>query len=103
MYLFTSVLLPTYNIQYVYHFTKRCITCTLEIDKCFKVVNSLLHTEYLTPPPHPPAHPSRNRVKNTIDIISLAWFELPDTMSLRYADTSLPDLLGRPSLRHTVR
>ena len=23
-----------------------------------------------------------------------------DTMSLRYADTSLPDLLGRPSLRY---
>ena len=28
--------------------------------------------------------------------------ELPDAMSLRYADTSLPDLLGRPSLRYAV-
>ena len=25
--------------------------------------------------------------------------EPPDAMSLRYADTSLPELLGRPSLR----
>ena len=29
--------------------------------------------------------------------------EPPDSMSLRYADTSLPDLLVRPSLRHSVR
>ena len=28
--------------------------------------------------------------------------EPPEAMSLRYADTSLPDLLGRPSLRYTV-
>ena len=27
----------------------------------------------------------------------------PDAISLRHADTSLPDLLGRPSLRHAVR
>ena len=27
--------------------------------------------------------------------------EPPDVMSLCYADTSLPDLLGRPSLRYT--
>ena len=26
--------------------------------------------------------------------------EPPDAMSLRYADISLPDFLGRPSLRH---
>ena len=26
--------------------------------------------------------------------------EPPDAMSLRYADTSLPDLLGRPSLHY---
>ena len=26
--------------------------------------------------------------------------EPPDAMSLHYADTSLPDLLGRPSLRY---
>ena len=28
--------------------------------------------------------------------------ELPDVMSLRYADTSLSDLLGRPSLSYAV-
>ena len=29
--------------------------------------------------------------------------EPPDAMSLRYADMSLSDLLGRPSLRYTVK
>ena len=28
--------------------------------------------------------------------------ETKDAMSLRYVDTSLPDLLGRPSLSHAV-
>ena len=28
--------------------------------------------------------------------------EPPDAMSLRHADMSLPDLLDRPSIRHTV-
>ena len=28
--------------------------------------------------------------------------EPPDAMSPRYADTSLPDLLGRPNLRYAV-
>ena len=28
--------------------------------------------------------------------------ETPDAMSLRHADMSLPDLLDRPSIRHTV-
>ena len=28
--------------------------------------------------------------------------ELPDAMSLRYADTSLPDLLDRPSLSYAI-
>ncbi len=27
----------------------------------------------------------------------------PDAVSLRHVDMSLPDLLGRPSLRHAVR
>jgi len=29
--------------------------------------------------------------------------ETPDPMNLRHADMCLPDLLGRPSLRHAVR
>ena len=40
----------------------------------------------------------------TLSVVCVWWGrEPPDAMSLCYADTSLPDLQGRPSLRHAVR
>jgi len=48
-------------------------------------------------------NPNRSSVNKSLDPCSRQssqWGrEPPDAMSLRYADTSLPELLGRPSLR----
>ena len=46
-------------------------------------------------PPHPLCTP--DLIKS---LLIASEREPPDAMSLRYADTSLPALLGRPSLRN---